>query len=82
MGDESVGAESVFPVFACISFALQSYEKILKLPNFSPTFLIYFRINILGAEKGWGSARKSQLWYKSPNKSGTNDRMKVVQNTE
>ena len=28
------GSGGCFPVFACISFALQSYEKILKLTNY------------------------------------------------
>ena len=44
MGDESVGAEAVFPVFACISFALQRYEKKLKLTNYKHKTLEKFCI--------------------------------------
>ena len=32
-GDESVGVEAVFPVFAVFLLHVQSYEKNLKLPN-------------------------------------------------
>ena len=42
MGDESVGVEAVFTVFAVSIFVLQSYEKNLKLTNYKHKILKNF----------------------------------------
>ena len=44
MGDESVGVEAVFMVFAVSIFVLQSYEKILKLTIYKHEILEKFCI--------------------------------------
>ena len=42
MGDESVGVEAVFTVFAVSIFVLQSYEKNLKLTIYKQKILKNF----------------------------------------